>query len=129
MPHLLGGREIPEDYNKIFYHEDTDARISKLEMWTYPTRQWGVEVIIPGQMIVLTCPSLSLTHGYHLPMNDDNIAKLCERAVIACGEILERHGISRDRKFNPDKLETLLRDPLGDVITPDALDTVDPIKK
>jgi len=140
MPHIIGQREIAKDYNEIYLHEEDEARIAKLEMWIakgigevlvkhYPNRQWGVNVDVEGRMVVITCPSLSHTHGYHLNMKDDNIESLCKRAVMAGGEILERHGLSRGRNFNPDHLETLLRDPMGDVITPDALDTVDPIKR
>jgi len=140
VPHIIGGKEISKDYNEIYLHEDMETRIAKLEMWTakaigetlvknYPKRQWGVNVDIPGAMVVITCPSLSHTHGYHIAMKNDNIETLCKRAVNAGGEILERYGISRGRVFNPEHLETLERMPSGDAITRDAMDTVDPIKR
>ena len=139
MPHIIGGREISKDYNEVYFHEDDDARVAKLEMWTakaigetlvkhYPNRQWGVNVDVLGRMVVITCPSLSHTHGYHIAMKDDTIDALQQRAVHAGGEILERFGISRGRIFNPDELETIERMPSGDAITRDAMDTVKEIK-
>jgi hypothetical protein len=135
--HILGGREITKDYNEIFLGEDDDVAKAKLEMWIaknigdelvshYPNRQWGVHVDLQGNMVVITCPSLSLSHGYHVAMHNLTIHQLCKRAVNAAGEILERYGISRARKFNADALETIERDPLGEAVSPDAAG-VDPI--
>lgn len=137
MSHIIGGREIEADYNQIYLHEDDEKVIAKVEMWTakavgeelvkhYPNRQWGVHVDVVGRMVTITCPSLSVTHGYHLPMKQDTIEGMRRRAVIAGGEILERHGLSRSRAFNPDKLEDLLRDPMGEAIARDS-EGVDPI--
>jgi hypothetical protein len=129
--HLLGGREITKDFNEIHFHEDDDQARAKLEMWIakqigdmlvthYPNRQWGVEVDTVGQMVIIMCPSLSLTKGYHLAMKNDTIQALVERCKHAAGEILERYGISRSRVFNPDVLETLDRNALGEAESPDA---------
>lgn len=139
MPHIIGREiEITDDYNQIWIHEDDDQRTAKLEMWIakhigehlvehYPKRQWGVEVDIPAQMVIVMCPSVSQNKGYHLHMRGDNIEGLCKRAEMAAGEIMERYGLSRNRVFNPDQLETLHRLRHNDeAVTPDS-DGVDPI--
>ena len=126
------GRNIWGEYNEINLLETEDRTHAKLEMWIaknigdaliahYPNRQWGVRVDIDGRMVILTCDSLSLERGYYLPMNGDTIDALRKRAVRACGEILERFNVSRDRIFNPDKLETLKRDFKDEVISTDAI--------
>lgn len=119
MPHILNTREITADYNEINIFEDDDKKQAKLEMWickqigdtlvrTYPNRQWGVEVDIPGQMVIIMCPSLSLEKGYHISMmGDRTINDLQQRAIRAGGEILERYGISRDRRFNHDVIDSM----------------------
>lgn len=126
------GRHISSDYNEINLLETDDAKQAKVEMWIaknigdalvqhYPNREWGVRVDLPGQMIILTCDSLSLTRGYYLPMQRDNIEQLRHRAVRACGEILERFNISRSRNFNPDDLETVERDLRDEAVSADAV--------
>ena len=116
-PKIIGaGREITKDYNQIHFHEDDDARIAKLEMWTakkigealvhhYPQRQWTVIVDIPGRLIIIACPSLSQMKGYHLHMNDDNIDALIRRSVMAAGEVMDR----RRRRPRPRHHESDLR--------------------
>lgn len=128
------GREVWKDYNEINPADSASIRLAKLEMWIaraigqtlvqhYPDREWGVRVDATGRMIILTCDSLSLLCGYHLPMNDDTLEVLQQRAVRACGEVLERYNISRSRVFNPDDLETLARDARDEAISPDAAPT------
>ena len=121
MTHIIGaGREITKDYNEVYYHEDDDVRINKIEMWTakqigeklmseYPNRQWDVRVDARGGMIIIVCPMISKTKGYHLHMKGDTISQLQERAVQAAGEILERAGLARGKIFNPEKFEDLER--------------------
>lgn len=132
------GRNITSDYNEVNVLESDSAKIAKLEMWIaknigdrlvqhYPNREWGIRVDVMGQMVILTCDSLSLTRGYYLPMKGDTIDMLQKRAVKACGEILERFNISRDRNFNPDVLETLDRDLRDEVVSADAV--VDDLKR
>ena len=117
MPHIIGGREITADYNEINIYANEDVNQAKVEMWmakqlgeslveNYPNRQWGVEVNIPGLMVVITCPSLCEVKGYHISMEDGRTIKdLQARAISGAGEILERYGISRGKIFNPDTIE------------------------
>lgn len=138
MPHIIGREiEIGEDHNRIWIHEGDDVRQAKLEMWIakklgehlveqYPKRQWGVEVDIPGRMVIIMCPSVSLNKGYHLHMRGDTLDGLCKRAETAAGEIMERYGLSRNRAFNPDNLENLKRLFNDEAVSADS-DGVDPI--
>jgi len=126
------GRDIWADYNEVNLLETDDRKQAKMEMWiaknigdaitaAYPNREWGVRVDINGQMIILSCDSLSLERGYYLPMKSDTIDALRKRAVRACGEVLERFNVSRNRIFNPDHLETVKRDFKDEAISPDAI--------
>lgn len=141
MPHIIGGREITEDYNEINIYANDDANQAKIEMWIaknvgealvkhYPNRQWGVDVDIPGSMVVIMCPSLCMDKGYHVAMTDDRtIQDLQARAVHAGGEILERYGISRSRKFDPDIIESMDRYFTGEAISGHASqEGEDPLK-
>lgn len=125
------GREIFADYNEINLLETDDRKKAKLEMWIaknigdelvkhYPNREWGVRVDVTGGMIIITCDSLSLLCGYHLPINGDNIKQLQKRAMRAGGEILERFNVSRNQIFNPEKLDLVPRDFRDEAISPDA---------
>ena len=42
------------------------------------------------------------------------------KAVMAAGEILERHELSRNKRFDADQFEHLIRDRYDNVITPDS---------
>lgn len=119
------------DYNYVDVMESKDSKTAKLEMWiakalgtrlanTYPNRQWGVSVNTEGGTVIILCPSLSTEKGYFLHMKNYNLRRLEERAVIAAGEILERHGLSRNRHFDADILETLDRDIKDQVIATDS---------
>ena len=133
-----GGREITKDYNTVYFHEDDDIRVNKLEMWiakqlgetlvkVYPNRQWNVNVDVMGGMVILMCPSLSQLKGYHIHMKSDTIDALKRKVISAAGEILERYGMKRTQKFDPDDLETVDRiGPYEEAITADS-DGVDPI--
>ncbi len=125
------GREITGDYNEINLLETDDAKIAKLEMWIaknvgdtlvrcYPNREWGVRVDLAGQMLIITCDSVSVEKGYFISLVGRNIHDLQERAKLAAGEILERHGLSRSRGFDETIFETLPRDLHDNVITEDS---------
>jgi hypothetical protein len=132
--HIIGetkGKQPVADYNEINVLELESAKRAKMEFWiakkigeklaeVYPKRQWEVMVDLDGQMLIVKCPSLSLTHGYHIEMRLRNINELQERAIRGGGEILERHNQTRGRVRDIavfDHLPTNLR---GDVIAPDA---------
>lgn len=125
------GREVTDDFNEISIFELGTVKRAKLEMWIaknigtvlvkhYPNRQWGVRVDLQGQMIIVTCDSVSLTKGYHIHMLNRTIGELSNRAIKAAGEILERHGLTRTRSFDADILETLKRDFQDEVVANDS---------
>jgi hypothetical protein len=125
------GREITDDFNEISIFELDGVKRAKLEMWIakdigttlvkhYPNRQWGVRVDLEGKMVIVTCDSVSLTKGYHIHMLNRSIGQLCDRAKQAAGEILERHGVTRSRKFDADIIETLKRDFRDEVVAEDS---------
>lgn len=125
------GREITEDYNEINYLELDEVKQAKMEMWiaknigdalvkTYKNREWGVRVDLEGQLVVITCDSVSAEKGYFIHMKQRNIHELQEKAKMAAGEILERHGLSRSRSFDADIFETLERDVKDNVIADDS---------
>lgn len=125
------GRQIRDDYNVIHDLELTEVKYAKLEMWIaknigatlerhYPNRLWVVQVEIPQRMVIIMAPDLSREKGYYLPMGDSTIHQLQDRAKTAAGEILERHGVARDKRFNSEKLADLVRDFKEEVITSDS---------
>lgn len=122
---------ITGDYNEIYAHDNEDERKAKLEMWiakqvgeklvaAYNNRQWKVIVDLKNQMLIVACDSISNNKGYHIKMAGRTIHDLQEKAVRAAGEILERHNLTRARKFDPDIIETLARNSQDDVIATDA---------
>lgn len=125
------GDTIVEDYNVINITDSQDEKKAKLEQWiakkvgtallnAYNNRQWKVIVDIPGQMLIVACDSISNYKGYHISMVQRNVEELERRAVLAAGEILERHELSRQKRFDADILETLARDAQDNVITTDS---------
>lgn len=122
------------DYNEIREHDSHEAKAAKLEYYYaknigedlvkhYPGRMWGVDVDLRNELIVIKCPSVSETKGYHLPIRGDTLAKLQERARKAAGEILERYGVSRDRIIDPVALEAMPRGVRDELIVPNKTDT------
>lgn len=122
------GRDVTADYNQITCdtRDSVEQNTAKLEMWiaknvgtplgqTYPNREWSVRVDCEAGYIAVQCPSVSLRHEYILHLKGSNIHDLQERAVMAAGEILERYGLSRERRFDADILETLDRDHTDEV--------------
>ncbi len=125
------------DYNTIEVDDDEDVKVAKVEGWlakqigsalakAYPSRDWGVGVnLAKGEtlsgVVTVMCPSLSATKGHVLHISNETAAGLVTRGIRAGGEILERYGITRNRKFDSDALETLDRNPLTDeAISDDA---------
>lgn len=122
---------LGKDYNEILPTDTFSEKKAKVEGWiakqigmhlmrTYDQREWKVIVDIENQMLIVACDSISNYKGYHIKMLHRNIEELQRRAVMAAGEILERHGVARSRKFNPDVLETLPRDSFDNVIAVDS---------
>jgi hypothetical protein len=122
---------LGKDYNTIEPTDTMDERRAKLEAWIakqigmelmrkYDQREWKVIVDIENQMLIVACDSISNHKGYHIKMLHRTIDELQKRAVMAAGEILERHNVARSRRFNPDVLETLARDAFDNVVTADS---------
>jgi hypothetical protein len=122
---------LGKDYNEILPEDDHSVRKAKLEAWIarqigtnlmkiYDQREWKVIVDLENQMLIIGCDSISNHKGYHIKMLHRTIEELQRRAIFAAGEILERHNISRQRKFDPDVLETLPRDRFDNVISTDS---------
>ena len=116
------------DYNEIRIEDSVDERTAKLEQWIamrigtvlmkhYNQREWKVMVDVAGGIMIIGCDSISNYKGYHIHLNK-TIHQLEERAIMAAGEILERHGVSRSKKF--DIIETLARNAMDEVIAADA---------
>jgi hypothetical protein len=119
------------DYNEINPGDSASERQAKMEQWIakrlgtrlmehYNQREWKVMVDITGQMVIIACDSICNYKGYHIKMHRKTITELEEAAVMAGGEILERHNVARDRKFNPATIDAMARDARGSVIAPDA---------
>ncbi len=120
------------DYNEIEVTDTMDERKAKLEQWMakrigtalmkqYNQREWKVIVDLEGKMVIIACDSICNFKGYHIKMHKRTIGELIERAIMAAGEILERHNVSRNKHFNPDHLETLARDAHDSVIAVDSV--------
>ena len=129
--HQGTGEGITGNFNEIEVYDADHERRAKQEMAiagaigaalvkAYNNRQWKVIVDEENQMLVIGCDSISNVKGYHIHMIGRTIHELQERAVAAAGEILERHAVSRSKKFDPDNFETMIRDQFDNVITPDS---------
>lgn len=138
VPGEQKGKDAHVDFNEIVANELDDRRQAQLEMWfarticeaiikAYPLRHWEVMADVTGRMIVVKCPSLSVTKGYHVSMIGRTVHELQQRAVWAAGEILERHNVTRGRVTDTLALDMLPTDLRGDVIAPDAAG-IDPRK-
>jgi hypothetical protein len=125
------GTGITGNYNEVEIYDAEHERISKEQMRVaqaigtklvkrYNNRQWKVIVDLKNCVLIIGCDSISNVKGYHIHTIGRTLHDLEELAVKAAGEILERHAISRDKKFNPDNLEGLIRDQFDNVITPDS---------
>ena len=125
------GREDVRDYNHIKLEEGDVANKAKLEYWVaktlgteltrhYPNREWSVTVDVDAGTAIVRCPSVSQKKGFVLTLRR-SLKELAGLMMSVGGEILERAGASRNRIFNQDNLETLQRDYLDEVVTPDML--------
>lgn len=128
------GKRHVIDYNAINESQSHEAKIAAMEyyyakaigtvlMRTYRNRNWQVDVDIRNQMVVIGAPDLSRVKGYYLPMKQDTLQKLCERAGMAAGEILERYNLSRALNVPADSFEMLKRDFRDEVHTRDSAPT------
>ena len=126
------GRPPIIDYNEIHEHDSHEARLAKMEYYyakkigedlvtKFPNRQWEVNVDIRNEMIVISCPSLSVIKGYYMPIRHDTLQVLQERARIAGAEILERYGVTRGR-VSLETMESLSRG-LRDEVQANKTDT------
>jgi hypothetical protein len=121
------GRAPVQDFNTIDLEDSDTVNQAKLESWIaqqvgevlefeYPGREWGVRVNIPGGMVEVFCMALSGTHAYHILLEGRSMKDLQKRAKMAGGEILERFGVTRGKKYDVDTTETFKRDVKGDAI-------------
>ena len=125
-------RSQPEvDYNTLVLNEEDDIWQAKKERMLaqtigtvlirkYPGRQWGVQVDLTGGMMNIQCPSLSLEKAYYVSLAGRTVHDLEKRATKAAGQILERYGLSRNKNFDPDIIETLDRNYKDEVVSIDA---------
>ncbi len=128
------GANITGNFNELYLASATDLRekrLAQLELKLagrigaklvakYNNRQWKVNIDLAGGILVISCDSISNHMGYHIHTRGRTVHQLEARAVMAAGEILERHALSRNKLFNPDGFEGLIRDRYDNVITPDS---------
>lgn len=128
------GAEPVRDYNRIELDDPEDVNRAKLEYFyaknigttltnAYKGRMWGVMYDSKNGILVITCPSVSSTKGYHLHVKNDTLHVLQERAIKAAGEILERYGLSRARVVDEHAIEALPRTGKDEVVTASPSDT------
>jgi len=137
------GQEPLKNYNAADFSTTDDIAQARLEYAlaevigpllykTYPKRRWAVGVDAKGGMMVIVCPSVSITKGYHVALTKNGMARtlpeLEQLAIKGAGEILERHGVTRAPRINLDTIEALPRNVKDDVIAPDAAPE-SPVKK
>jgi len=120
------GRQAVIDSNEINLEDSESTNQAKLEYYIakqvgvrlekeYPGREWGVRPDLTGGIVEIFCLALSGKHAYLLHMNG-SIHDLIEKALRAAGEILERYGVTRNKKYDIDITEAFDRDHNGDVI-------------
>lgn len=128
---ILPGRKGADpvvDYNRIDASDSAEMKQAKLDYWmaeqvgtyisnAYKGRDWMVKFDSKNGLCIIGCPSLSGTKGYHIHVNRaGSLHGLQERAKLACGEILERYGVSRDPIVDNVALEALPRNVKDEVI-------------
>ena len=116
----------------IFPHENVvtaSGDKAKLELWLcktlaeeldkhYPTREWVVKVDFVAGVVAVQCPEISQDHGYLLALTRSQSELLGMMSYVG-GEILERAGVSRNRKHDSDDINALPRDFKDDVTLAD----------
>jgi len=126
------GEGVKSDFNTIEIfdadhqrREQYNMRLAKIIgtalVQKYNNREWKVIADIENGIVIVACDSISNEKGYHIHTAGRTIQQLCEKAVMAAGEILERHELARSKGFNVDHYETLTRDARDNVITPDSV--------
>ena len=107
------GREFAKDYNTINFDDSVSTAVAKWESWLaarlgtrltqhYPNREWWINVNTEGGLVIVGCPDVSPTHGYHIlfdhPKEGQRSANDIEEMMQGVGgEILERGRITRGR--------------------------------
>jgi len=120
------GRQAVTDSNEINLEDSESENQAKLEYYIakqvgtrleyeYPGREWGVRPDLTGGILEIFCLALSGNDAYLLHM-DGTIHELIEKAIRAAGEILERYGVTRNKKYDIDITEAFDRDHKGNVI-------------
>lgn len=136
-PTIIGatkGQPPVLDFNQIRVTDSHEAQFAKMEYWIasqigadlvkhYPGRQWGVDVDGRNGVVIIMCPSVSLTKGYYIHCRKTDTVPLIQRARLAAGEILERYGVSRARIVDPGAIEALPRTLKDEVIVKNKGDT------
>jgi len=95
------------------------ADIAGIAQREYPWYAWGVRATADGSMIEMICdvPGLATTEGWMF--STERIQQVSGRTRMiraACGEILERFGLSRERKTPlADVAAHLYRDTRGEL--------------
>lgn len=138
IPGETKGRAPIVDYNQLYITDSEDNNVAKIEYWMakeigtklmaeYPDRQWAADVDARSEVVVIMCPSLSTRRGYHLHIRGLTLKQIQIKAVRAAGQILERFGISRARKVDPNQFDHLPQTVRDEVISKDAMP--DPLYK
>lgn len=128
------GAEPVRDYNMIDTADSDEINRAKLEFFyakaigtklteTYKGRMWGVMYDSKNGILVITCPTVSSTKGYHLHVRNDTLHVLQDRAIKAAGEILERYGVSRARVVDEHAVEARPRTGKDEMVVATPSDT------
>lgn len=112
--------ELAEEQKKAEVERWIAGKIGTKLQSTYPRLQWAVTCSVKHQIVIIICPFISTTKGYHLHLLKYTIDQLEKKAVVVAGEILERHGIARNQTPNLEKAENALRDSRGSIVTADS---------
>lgn len=131
---LPGKPQEPEiDYNEleISSTDSDEVKRAKIEMFLgkqvcevlahhYPKRNWRAGVSLDNQVIVVMCTDVSTEKGYYIHLTR-SLQEIRDMLPRIGGEILERAGLSREKKFNTDVVETLKRDVRDNVVNSDMV--------
>lgn len=128
--------ESQVDYNDIHLNvfDTQEQKRAKLEMFIakslasvladhYPNRNWNVGVDLNGGVVIVQCPDVSTVAGYHIKLSR-SMNQIRRMLPKIGGEILERAGVPRDRKYDAEHMDLLKRDIRGnvdnsDIVTPE----------
>lgn len=135
--------ERAADFNAIDYTDLTskmEKRVAEIEMEisrrvggalvrTYPGREWSVAVSLSvnplhGGTLAVKLPALSDHLAYVIHLKNRSMDELCQEAIRAGGEALERFGLTRTGRVNSDdqNSDAIERCPLtGEALASDAM--------